>query len=410
MKRWGLLSAVLVLSLALPAAAQTDQDKAKALFTAGAAAYKAGDFLAAAQAFQKAYEVEPRSGLLFSVAQALRRQYVAAGDAKHARLAIKYYRDYLDEVKTGGRRLEATQAVSELLQEVGDEGATGAMDFPTRLMVTSPTPGAVVQIDGGAVRKVPFNDRIDPGEHTVKVMASGYQPAERKIDVKKGDIVPLDLPLTGSPPLLEVIGADGADVTVDGKPVGEAPFPKPVELTPGSHFVTVEDSGYKAYGEELHFDYGARTSIEVDLPTTNQRRAAYGVFAVGGVFVAGAAVVTGMAFAAQKEAIDIERASENRNISQEELDRHNQKLDERDRLAVVAGAAGGLGGVVLVTGLLLYVFDEPEIKDPIRSERVGPEPGPEAAPAPPEDDEQMEVSGAPLLGPTFIGLGLSGRF
>lgn len=407
MRRWSWLAAALAISWASPAAAETASDRARALFNAGAAAYKMGDFLAAAQAFQKAHDAEPRAGLVFSVAQALRRHYVAEGDAQHARLAIKYYRDYLDQVPTGGRRLEAAQAVSELTREVGAEGG-GAMVFPTRLMVTSPTPGAVVQIDGGPVLKLPFNDRIEPGPHTVTVMASGYQPAERKIEAKKGDIVPLDLALVGKAPLLEVEGADGADVMVDGKPIGEAPFAKPLEVAPGPHFVTIEERGHKAYGEELVFEHGARTTIEVDLPATNQRRAAYGVLVVGGVLVAGAAVQAGLAFVAQKEALDIEEAQKTRNISQTELERHNGKLAERDRLAVTGGATAGLGVAVLATGFLLYVFDEPEVISPAGSPREGP--APEAMPAPADEAAPMEISALPLLAPTFIGLGAQGRF
>jgi hypothetical protein len=82
------------------------------------------------------------------------------------------------------------------------------------------------------------------------------------------------------------------------------------------------------------------------------------------------------------------------------------ELRERDRLAVVAGAAGGFGAAVLATGLLLYVFDEPEVREPIRSECIGPEP---SAP-PPREPETMEISALPLLGPSIVGAGLQVRF
>src|SRR5262249_49982115 len=53
-----------------------DVEQAKNYFNAGATAYAAGQFVAAAQAFDQAYKLAPRPAILFSMAQAERRQYV----------------------------------------------------------------------------------------------------------------------------------------------------------------------------------------------------------------------------------------------------------------------------------------------------------------------------------------------
>src|SRR4051812_9930626 len=48
---------------------------ARLYFNAGARAYAAGKYVPAIRAFEEAYRIEPRPGLVFSIAQAYRRQY-----------------------------------------------------------------------------------------------------------------------------------------------------------------------------------------------------------------------------------------------------------------------------------------------------------------------------------------------
>lgn len=59
---------------AAPASAD-DVEQAKTLFNAGAQAFNVGKFSAAIQAFDAAYALAPRPAILFSLAQAQRRQY-----------------------------------------------------------------------------------------------------------------------------------------------------------------------------------------------------------------------------------------------------------------------------------------------------------------------------------------------
>ncbi|MCA9625713.1 MAG: hypothetical protein KC731_42115, partial [Myxococcales bacterium] len=156
--------------------------EAKALFKAGVAAYTSGEFEAALQAFRQSYAITPRPGLIFSMAQTQRRLFYAGGrDPQHLQAAIQGYTAYLEAVKRGGRRLEASQAIEELervrrqlgLDRAGEgpgdapeptptDGATvGEIPEPTpepaptapepeatRLMVTSPARGATVALDG----------------------------------------------------------------------------------------------------------------------------------------------------------------------------------------------------------------------------------------------------------------------
>jgi outer membrane protein assembly factor BamD (BamD/ComL family) len=109
MKRLWLLVIVLLTSLSSsPASARPNElAEAKRLFRAGAKAYDAGQFAAAVQAFDQAYELSPRAPLRFSAAQALKRQYTTERDPALLRKAQRYYREYTGSVKKGRRVKDA---------------------------------------------------------------------------------------------------------------------------------------------------------------------------------------------------------------------------------------------------------------------------------------------------------------
>ena len=73
--RRALAAAGLVVALSITARARADDaavERAQALFNVGAQAYAQGDFSGAIDAFEEAYRVSQRPGILFSIAQAHR--------------------------------------------------------------------------------------------------------------------------------------------------------------------------------------------------------------------------------------------------------------------------------------------------------------------------------------------------
>jgi hypothetical protein len=402
-----ILIALALLALSTSAAAQESADEqARTLFTAGVQAYKQGQFMTAAQAFIKAHRVLPKPELLFSTAQAFRREFDDNEQRPALVMAVRYYRQYLDEVSEGGRRLEATKALGDLkpyLDKLGGDAST-EMTFPTRLSVNSPTPSAVVTLDGGAPHPVPWNTTIAPGSHKIVVRASGYQPQERSFSALEGDILPFDVPLEGRPPTLQVAGADGADVTVDGKLLGSVPFSQPLELSPGRHFVTVTARGHKAYAEEIDFRFGSQTTVDVELPATDQRRWAWGVLAAGGAGLVAGGVLVALALVEEGSAQDIADKQAAGTISEEERQSYNDSIGTRDDLVKVSAIAAGAGAAVAITGLFLLFFDEPAITPPLGRAGDDGEPAPKAAPT------EIEVMGAPIVAPGVYGVGLTGRF
>src|SRR5882762_3849684 len=102
----------------LPASAwaepASDLERAKESFKAGATAYAAGDYLAAIQALDAAYQLTPLPAIAFSLGQAERRQYFVDHAPEHLSRAVSLFRRYIELAPGGSRRADALDALSQL--------------------------------------------------------------------------------------------------------------------------------------------------------------------------------------------------------------------------------------------------------------------------------------------------------
>ena len=109
------LAGLLVALIALPAArVHADPTPGQIHYTAGRAAYQQGQFAAAAQEFQMAYDMDHLPGLLYNVARSHHSQYLVQADDATLQAAIVAYRQYLAAEPGGRYRKETLQALSEL--------------------------------------------------------------------------------------------------------------------------------------------------------------------------------------------------------------------------------------------------------------------------------------------------------
>lgn len=368
-----------------------DMARARALFDAGARSFEAGDYEAAIQAFQQAYRVVPRPNLLFSIAQAHRRQYHATGEARHLRAAVEQYRRYLAAVPSGGKRPEAVKALEELdaasraLPAEGsgaDEGASGK----TRVWINSRTPGATFSIDGGETMPVGRSIEVKPGEHVVRFTAPGHLDQEVKVTAVAGELVPESLDLRAKPARLAVRADDGTGVYVDGRFVGETPLPDALAVTPGRHAVSLSLRGHRSEATEILIAGGETQVVEADMVSTGQRDVAYGFLATGGTFLAASAVFFTIAGARHGDARDLYQRHLAENISTAEVADYERIGAQRDRFALAASATGIVGVIVGLAGMGLYVFDDAPPIAPPRSDR-SPD-----APAQPTLTPSLEIS------------------
>ncbi|MBL9023929.1 MAG: PEGA domain-containing protein [Myxococcales bacterium] len=380
----------LLVALALPTAALAQPgdalQKARSLFDAGGRAYDAGQYDVALQAFEQAYALAPKDGLLFSMAQAHRRLFVETGTASHRDEAIRLYRAYLDKVPSGKRRADANQALGELVPAGGTApgaaGAPGAAVSPekkTRIYVSSATPGLTVTIDGKPAPGASRTFEVSPGKHTVLLGAPGFASRQLDVEAVANELVPVAADLEELPGRVAVSTTSGAAISVDGRLVGVAPLVTPLDLSGGRHFVSAELSGHVTRAQTIEVTRGKRADLDLALDSTVQRDVSFALFGLAGAFAATSGVLAGVALFREGQAEDVLERAGTRNITLADVQEYEDARAERDKLVIGAAATGGAAGAALVVGLGLFLGDQPErAVPPARSDerpRVEPTPG-----------------------------------
>jgi hypothetical protein len=394
------------------ARADETTEQARVYFDAGAQAYAAGRYPVAIEAFSAAYKLAARPAILFSMAQAERKQFWIDRKPEGLAHAIAHYRAYLTEVPEGGRRDDAATALGELEPVAERLGATpsdasGAMaTTATRLLVSSQATNARAVVDGQPPAPLPRLVELPAGKHHVAVSADGYYPDERDVTILAAVTTPVELNLREQPGQLTVEAEAGASVLLDGHVAGELPLARPIDVSNGHHTLAVAKNGRQLFHEDIIVDRGRSKTVIAPLVISRQRRISEVVMAAGGVGLLAGGAFLGVAFAEQDSATNIHDQRQTANITPAQLAQYNADLTSRDvwRSASIATAGGGLA--VLAAGGALFLFDRP-IGD---AEHRGPEPSPTPALGPPGCGCAVEVSVLPVIGPAFGGAGVVGRF
>jgi len=381
-------AALLLVLLARAALAQdpsrdaADVERAKESFKAGATAYAAGEYLAAIQAFERAYELTPLPPIAFSLAQSERRQYFASHERPHLDRAITLFRRYVEQVTTGGRRADALDALSQLEPLAAAQAASALpppqpapATRPTRLLITSDTPGAQLSLDGAAPAPSPLIREVEPGGHHVTVRAVGFFPSTREVIAVVGELIPVAVSLQEQPSSVVVEAPAGAEIYVDGVFAGRGSDSAAFQLGNGAHVIAVADKGHRIALQTIDLGRGEVRHFNVSLEPTRQRRTARVLF-IG----AGAGVATGIVFAALAAAAEararpfLDRYARG-NVTAGDLRSYDAAIADRDRyrvaLAIDLTTVVGLA----ITGALLYELDTPdrrEISRPPGAPRLAP--------------------------------------
>lgn len=383
-------------------------DRARTFFNAGAAAYSAARYAEAVRSFDQAYELAPRPQLLFSLAQAERKEFFAGNDASYLRRAIQHYKAYLEQVPSGGRRSEATEAKADLearLARLDPREAAGSAQpekRKARVTVYSATAGAHASIDGGPPQELPYFGDLEPGKHRVRVFAEGYVDAEREVSGDKPVDQPVDVPLQEKPSIVTVVLDTTADILVDGRIVATAPVARPIEIPPGPHVLSVAANGKKPLSQEVVLPRGKPFRFEPKLEPSGQRMVALTMLGVGAVGIVGGAVFGVLALGQEGRVknIDDERASGN--IDADRLATYNRSIDRRDTFRNVSIVGFSAGAAFAAGGALLYFFDRPTVSVlPPRSVEPPPQP---------RQNQPLDLTASPLVGPGLWGGAVTATF
>lgn len=405
-------TAISILSAGSAFAQTADVDRAKTFFNAGARAYDAGDFGTAIEAFEAAEKLAPRPAILFSIAQAHRREYFLDGRPEHLRTAIQDYRGYVDATPPGqGRRADAAQALTDLVpiadKLAPDTGTKIAEVKHTKINVSSPQPGAQISCDGGRLTDpgAPLTLEVKPGPHHCKVTAAGFFDAAREVDAVEGEFVPVEVSLTEQPAHLVVTNADGAEISIDGRTAGLVSAAG-ISLTAGVHLVAVGRNGHNAYVQEVEFARGQEKKIDIDLRSSGQRKIARGALVLGAAGVVAGGVFTIVALVEEGRAKSVLDKSGSQNLTSDDVTSYDSARSARTTWTDAAIVGFGAGAAIAATGVVLYLFDAPNLTNPTAL----PDTKPVAPQTPLKRNEPTEIGAAPIVAPGFIGGSFTARF
>lgn len=367
---------------ALPAWGQSvhDLERAKATFKAGAAAYAAGDYTAAIEAFESAYEITPLPAIAFSLAQAERRQYFALRTPEHLERAIALFRRYVEQVASGGRRGDALDALSQLeplAAQLGlSVGGAPRSEAPrrTRLMIACESEDARVSIDGAPFESAPLIREVTPERHTVRVEAPGYFPAEREVVAVQGELILAEIALRERPATLLLETPEDAEIYVDGRFARHGGKRATLELPSGTHVIGVAEAGHLSMARTVTLGRGDGDRARFELSPTAQRKAARGLFAVSGATLASGIVLGGLSLRAQSRAERFLDARQRENRSPEDLAEYGEQRRSRNQLRGAAIGSIALSVTALVTALLLRQLDKPDTRTLERTPELASEP------------------------------------
>jgi hypothetical protein len=343
--------------------AQGDIERAKASFKAGANAYAVGDFQAAIQALEAAYEISPLPAIAFSLAQAERKQYFVKHEREHLVRALELFHRYLQQEPNGPRREDARLGIAQLEPLLGGKQSTEApakqQQRPTRVMIVSDIPGASISLDGEAPAGSPLIREVPPGKHRARVTASGYMDVEREVTAVQGELLLTEVRLPERPSLLYVWAPLGADVYVDGVWIGQGGERISVPLSSGMHQLSVSKKGQRMVRRDLRIERGRSHSESVLLEPTTQRTLSELLF-IGGAGALGVSIVfSAFAIRSENKAESFLGRRSHHAVEPAELTAYDASLVERNRYrnAAAISAAGSFG--MLITGLFLHELDRP---------------------------------------------------
>lgn len=369
MKRW-LRTLLLCISWSSAAAAQTPAqlERAKTAFRAGANAYAAGDYLAAIQALELAYQLTPLPALAFSLAQAERKQFFVDDDRRHLERATELFQRYLEQAPRGPRREDARLALLQLRPLLGPAGpATGEAALPpsrpTRVMIVADAPGARIALDGGPPAASPLIREVTPGRHLAFVQAPGFHRAERELTAVAGELILTEVRLLERPSPLYVRAPVGADIFVDGVFAGHAGERTLVVVLPtGRHEVAVARKGYELERRRVDIERGKASSIAVALEPTFQRGLSEVLFIGGGAALGASLVLSALTVRSENRAEAFLGRREQGNVNSAQLVSYQASVSDRNRYrggtAVTLASSAGL----FITGLFLHELDQPSLQ------------------------------------------------
>ncbi len=133
-----------------------------------------------------------------------------------------------------------------------------------KIKVVSREPEAEVFIDGARIGTAPVEKDVAPGEHFVVVTRAGFAKFEQKVAVEVGQTISVSATLRAVGGLRFLANIEGAEVVLDGAPIGKTPFLKE-DVDVGDHIVTFRMNGFYDDEKKIAVKAGTLEIVNGDL-------------------------------------------------------------------------------------------------------------------------------------------------
>lgn len=378
----------------------------------------AGDGVAAGRSFEAAYVALPNPTWLLDAGAA----YVRANDWSDA---ARVYRQTVELGLQGSPGQRARQGLEEALGRLqSTRGRLALAVFPATATVTVDGNAMKVDATGGVAW-------VEPGPHTVRAEAAGFEPAERAVEVPVGQSIDVKMslaPVAGAPLLVVGANVPGATVLIGGRAVGVTPL-DPISLEAGTVEVRLEKAGYEPWarsvmvtpGEPMHVDAMLVTAVKVTASTAStavaptvsiegESSGSGDAMVVWGWVAAGVGLGTvGGGVAMHLLSVDSQSKANSLSNTPEPgtgvdptqyyneyyVPEYNRLVDDASSKQTIAFILDGAGGALVVTGVVLLVLGYTS-------------PGPSTADA--DDDSPIRLTGlgmSPVPGGSVLSSGFS---
>jgi len=252
--------------------ASADPAAAERLFVQAGAAYKRGDFLVAAEAFEAAFREEPAGAALYNAGLAWQsaREPGRAADA------------YTRALEIGGldppEQADAQQRLSALDRKLGVIDVRG-------------DPGTKVTVAHARGREVPTRIHVGPGEHELRVTTADGKARSETVRVTAGQPTRVELGTAKAPASPTSPGAADAAAESENGP-GALPIVGGVSLAAGGGLaVAAIVLGVKAVEARDEFDQSGQTDAELHDRAASLRTGANVCWVGAGVLAAAGVVM-----------------------------------------------------------------------------------------------------------------------
>lgn len=191
-----------------------------------------GDYRAALAEFRAAFEATQNPEVLFNIAATHERlnEYVEAEEA------LARYERLAPPRALAAHRAQVVAALARLRARVGV------------VRVQTHTPGAACTVDNTAHTsdELGAGVRASAGRHTVRCEAEGHEPATREVEVRGQDVTVTEIALSRRRATLTVeCAVEGAEVRLDGRPLGVTPLTNAAQIDEGTHTLALTRAGYE---------------------------------------------------------------------------------------------------------------------------------------------------------------------